>query len=102
MRFKSDIAGFITGVRFYKAPGTRRDSPHTGSLWSASGTKFATATFTSETPSGWQEVTFGPPVAILANTTYVASYFAPFGHCSNNSYYSTTGRRFPPFHALPG
>ena len=72
-------------------------------MWSASGTRLATATFTSETPSGWQEVTFDPPVAILANTTYVASYFAPFGHYSYDSYYfDNRVVDSPPLHALPG
>ena len=32
------------------------------------------ATFTNETGTGWQEVTFSNPVPISANTTYVASY----------------------------
>ena len=50
-----------------------------GHLWDASGNLLATATFTGETASGWQEVDFTNPVAITANTTYVASYFAPAG-----------------------
>ena len=40
----------------------------------------ATATFRGESASGWQSVSFSSPVAISANTTYVASYFAPQGH----------------------
>ena len=48
-------------------------------------------------------MTFDPPVAILANTTYVASYFAPFGHYSYDSYYfDNRVVDSPPLHALAG
>ncbi len=43
MKFTSDIAGLVTGVRFYKAP--TNTGTHIGSLWSATGTLLATATF---------------------------------------------------------
>ena len=36
-------------------------------------------TFTGETATGWQQATFGAPVPVTANTTYVASYYAPVG-----------------------
>jgi hypothetical protein len=71
-------AGYITGVRFYK--GTANTGTHTGSLWSAGGTRLATGTFAGETSSGWQTLVFPSPVAVTAGTTYVASYFAPSGH----------------------
>ena len=38
-------------------------------LGMAVGIAIATATFTNETASGWQQVDFGAPVAIAANTT---------------------------------
>ena len=48
------------------------------------------ANFSGETASGWQTVTFTTPVAIAANTTYVASYFSPTGYYSStNPYFST-------------
>ena len=75
MKFRSDVAGYVTGVRFYKAAGNT--GTHVGNLWSSTGTRLATATFTGETASGWQQVTFSPPVAIAANTVYVASYHCP-------------------------
>src|SRR4029077_9138631 len=56
VRFRSDVAGFITGIRFYK--GTQNTGLHTGKLYTATGTVLASATFTSETASGWQQVTF--------------------------------------------
>ena len=89
VKFKSDVAGNITGIRFYKS--TANTGTHIGNLWSASGTPLASATFTGESASGWQTVSFASPVAITANTTYVASYFAPNGH-----YASSTGYFYPP------
>ena len=39
MKFQSDVAGFVTGVRFYK--GAANTGTHTGNLWSADGTRLA-------------------------------------------------------------
>ena len=64
------------------------------------GTRLATATFTNETASGWQEVSFSTPVSIIANTTYVASYHTTTGHYSSNGNYFTAGVDNPPLHAL--
>ena len=78
VKFKSDAYGTITGLRFFKSAGNT--GTHTGSLWSADGQRLAQATFTNETGTGWQSVTFGAPVTIQPGTTYVASYHAPNGH----------------------
>ena len=86
VKFTSDTGGFITGIRFYK--GTEADGgTHTGALWSANGTLLAQAAFTNESSSGWQNVAFPTGVPVTANTTYIASYFAPQG---NYPYDSTT------------
>ena len=61
----------------------------------------ARATFTGETASGWQQVTFSPPVIITANTTYVASYHTTSGgYASTAGYFSASGRDNVPLHAL--
>jgi hypothetical protein len=87
-KFRSSVATTVTGVKFYK--GTTNTGTHTGSLWSSTGTRLATGTFTGETASGWQTLTFATPVAISANTTYVASYHAPNGHYSvDDNYFAT-------------
>ena len=78
MKFQSSVAGWVAGVRFYKGAGN--DGIHTGSLWTSSGTLLATGTFTNESASGWQSMTFTNPVQISANTTYVVSYYDPQGH----------------------
>jgi hypothetical protein len=97
MKFISDVSGTVTGVRFYKGP--NNTGTHVGTLWNASGQLLATATFSNETATGWQQVTFSQPVAISANTTYVVSY-----HSSGN--YSATSNGFssavnnPPLHGV--
>jgi hypothetical protein len=99
MKFRSDTAGYITGVRFYKSPANT--GTHVGHLWTRSGALLATATFTNETASGWQEASFPAAVAIAANKTYVVSYYAPAGHYSlTDAGFSTAGADNPPLHAL--
>ena len=80
VRFSATTDGYVSGIRFYKA--TANTGSHIGTLWTASGTQLATGTFTNETASGWQTLQFASPVAVTANTTYVASYYAPSGHYS--------------------
>lgn len=99
VRFQSNVAGFVTGVRFYK--GALNTGVHTGSLWSASGQLLATATFTNETATGWQQVTFSSPVAITAGTTYVASYHTDTGGYARDQFYFSGGPVVnPPLQAL--
>lgn len=99
VKFRSDVSGTITGIRFYK--GSANTGTHVGSLWTTGGTRLARATFTGETATGWQQVTFTTPVAVTANTTYIASYHAPRGrYAINNYYFATTGVDNPPLHAL--
>ena len=109
VKFSSDTSGDITGIRFYKA--SANTGTHIGNLWTASGQLLASATFTGESASGWQQADFSQPVAIAKNTTYVASYFAPSGHYSaDGSYFYTTPPMgtnptitnvdSPPLHAL--
>ena len=100
VKFRSDIAGFITGIRYYKSAGN--SGTHVGSLWSASDrAQLATATFAGESASGWQEVLFDAPVAIQANTVYVASYHTNVGHYSHTvDYFVSDGIDSAPLHAL--
>jgi len=94
VKFRATQAGYITGIRFYK--GTGNTGTHIASLWSRTGTKLAGATFSGETSTGWQQVLFTTPVAVAANTTYVASYNAPVGRYSvTEGYFSTATTRGP-------
>ena len=98
VRFRSDIAGYVTGLRFYKFAGNT--GFHIGNLWSNTGTLLARANFTGETASGWQQVTFSPPVIITANTTYVASYHTDAGHYASSNGFFNAGVDNAPLHAL--
>jgi hypothetical protein len=99
VKFRSDVAGSVTGVRFYK--GTTTTGTHTGTLWSSTGTKLATAPFTGETASGWQQVTFSSPVAIAANTVYVVSYHTNVGNYAyTHNTFALAGVDNGPLHAL--
>ncbi|HEY5522855.1 MAG TPA: DUF4082 domain-containing protein, partial [Desulfuromonadaceae bacterium] len=99
VKFRSDVKGYITGIRFYKA--STNTGTHVGNLWTRTGTRLATATFSGESASGWQQVTFSTPVAITANTVYVASYHTNAGHYSDDQkYFSGKGVDNVPLHAL--
>ena len=99
VKFRSEVPGTVTGVRFYKA--STNTGTHIGSLWSSTGTQLASATFTGESTSGWQQVNFTTPVTIAANTTYIASYIAPKGHYSDTSSgFASSGVSNPPLAAL--
>jgi hypothetical protein len=97
VKFQSEVAGYVTGLRFYK--GAQNLGSHVGSLWSSSGTLLARATFTNETASGWQQLSFANPVQIAANTAYVASYHAPQGRYSVNSQYFSSAYANAPLQA---
>jgi hypothetical protein len=95
MIIKPSVDGFVTGARFYKS--TANTGTHTGSLWTATGQRLATATFTSETASGWQKVLFSQPVAVTAGQKYTVSYTAPNGHYAIKDYqWASFGFTDPP------
>jgi hypothetical protein len=103
VRFRSDQAGYIKALRFYK--GAQNTGTHVGKLWTANGSLLASATYTNETPSGWQEVQLAAPVAIQANTTYVVSYHTDTGWYAYTGAYFTLGGAIegtgtPPLRAL--
>jgi hypothetical protein len=89
VRFYADKPGQVTGIRFYKSDANT--GVHHGNLWQTDGTLLATAQFTGETPSGWQQVNFGTPVAIAAGTAYIASYHTSAGHYSFDGGYFAAG-----------
>jgi len=99
LKFQAASAGYVTGVRFYKS--ANNIGTHIGNLWSSSGSLLATAQFTGESASGWQQVTFTTPVLISSGTTYIVSYFAPFSHYSaDENFFATSGVDNPPLDAL--
>ncbi|WP_427007122.1 DUF4082 domain-containing protein [Pseudarthrobacter sp. H2] len=101
MTVTPSVDGFITGARFYKS--TANTGTHSGSLWTSAGQRLATATFTSETASGWQKVLFSQPVAVTAGQKYVVSYTAPNGHYASKNYqWASFGLTDPPLTVAGG
>ncbi len=94
VKFQSDVDGYITALRFYKS--ATNTGTHVGNLWTAGGTLLASVTFTNETASGWQEMALPTPVAITANTTYIASYHTNVGRYSADSAYFASAYDNPP------
>lgn len=80
VRFSSDTAGQITGIRFFKSSGNT--GTHTGSLYSLTGQLLASITFSNESSTGWQTASFSQPVTIQADTQYIAAYKSSTGKYS--------------------
>ncbi|MBX5235033.1 DUF4082 domain-containing protein [Rhizobium sp. NLR4a] len=87
VKFTSNVAGDVTGIRFYRS--ANDNGQNVVDLWTTTGTKLATATFTTTTASGWQTVNFTNPVTIAANTTYVASYHTTGAYVATNNFFTT-------------
>lgn len=99
VKFRTSQAGYVTGLRFYKGSGNT--GTHVGSLWNATGSKLASVTFTGETATGWQQATLAAPVAVSANTTYVASYYAPVGrYAAASNFFASAATTNGPLTAL--
>jgi Domain of unknown function (DUF4082)/Bacterial Ig-like domain len=98
VKFRSDVNGNITGMKFYKGP--QNTGTHVGTLWNNSGQQLGQVTFTNETASGWQQANFATAVPITANTVYVASYHTNVGKYSVTENYFTNSVDKPPLHLL--
>jgi uncharacterized protein DUF4082 len=77
----------VTALKFYRS--ANDNGPDVLDLWSATGTKLASATFTNTSASGWQTVALATPVTISANTTYVASYHTPGAYVATADYFAS-------------
>jgi hypothetical protein len=98
VKFRTNVAGFINGVRFYKTSGN--SGTHTGELYSSTGTRLAQAVFSGETATGWQQVLFSSPVAVTPGTTYIAAYFSSAGNYTSTTSYFTAAVTDGPITAL--
>jgi hypothetical protein len=98
MKFRSSVAGYVKGVKFYKTIGNT--GTHIGELYLYTGAKLASATYANETSSGWQSVLFSTSIAIAANTTYVATMYSAAGNYSSTLGGLTTAIVNPPLTAL--
>jgi hypothetical protein len=87
VQFQTSTAGTVTGIRFYKGP--QNVGTHVGNLWSATGILLASATFTNETASGWQQVNLSSPVTLTPGTTYIVSYYTNGYYSADPNYFAT-------------
>jgi hypothetical protein len=78
LKFRSAVAGYVDGVKFYKTPGD--SGTHTAQLYSLDGTLLASQVFLNETDSGWQTTAFKARVPIAADTTYIAACHSSLGN----------------------
>src|SRR5689334_12006916 len=67
MKFQLNRTGQITAIRYWKSSG--ETGTHVGRIWSANGTLLASATFSGETSSGWQQQALSAPLSVQTNTT---------------------------------
>jgi len=76
VKFWSTQAGTVSAIRFYRAAAS--PTGYVASLYSAGGTLLGSAKLTSDSCSVpcWEVANFASPIAIAANTTYVAAYYA--------------------------
>jgi len=99
VRFQAERNGWIKALRFYKC--AANTGLHVGHLWNNNGTLLATATFTDESASGWQEAQLPTPIQITAGTPYIASYHLDSGHFSMDVlYFAGQTRDRAPLRAL--
>jgi hypothetical protein len=99
VQFSSDVGGYLSGIQFFK--GAQEGGTQTGELWDASGNLLATATFTNESQSGWQQVDFSSPVLIAAGTPYTVSYHTTGSYSPDDSSYFGSEYNSVPLHVAP-
>lgn len=82
MKFKTDVPGKVTGVRFYNLPTNNGGASYTAKLYNAAGGSPLSQTSANFVGSpgpgpGWQTIYFNSPVAITHTDTYVVAYHSP-------------------------
>jgi hypothetical protein len=83
--FQTTIPGNVIAVRYYRAPASTLQT-QIGALWLVSNhSKLGQVNFSGQSASGWQQMNFASPIAILANTQYLISMFIPDGAFVYNS-----------------
>ncbi len=83
IKFRSSEAGYVTGVRYYREQSNGNSTIY-GLLYNSAGTLLASQIYLNQRTYGWQTIQFQTPIAITANTTYVAAVY------NSNEFYSVT------------
>ena len=101
VKFWSSEGGTISGIRFYR--GAASPAGYIASLYTANGKLRGSVTLAQESGPvpGWQTAIFPEPIPIAANTTYIASYYAPTGQYAYQHYGLRTGATNGPLNIPP-
>jgi len=109
MTFKSDVSGYVTGVRYYNPAGGNASGTDIGKLWACNsancvlaegGTELAAVNFPADASAGWKTAAFSTPVFINADTYYIVTYLSQSGDYNATSNYFVADRNNAPLHAM--
>ena len=91
VRFQSDTDGSITAIKYYRGTADSGDNDiRDGNLWDANGNLLASVTFDSSPgESGWQTAILDNPVAISADTIYIASYHTEDNYVAQGGFFAS-------------
>lgn len=70
LKFKSNVNGFLIGIKFWKD--FQETGSHTGRVW-FNNTIIGLVEFTNETLEGWQQQSFSSKIPIEAESVYLVS-----------------------------
>jgi hypothetical protein len=100
MKFRSSVAGYVTGVQFYK--GELNTGSQVGKLYTKAGVLLASVTFTNANDAsvGWKQARFSQPVYIQPNTTYVVTFYTPSSYFAYSDFFFTSAFTNGPLTAL--
>lgn len=89
-------APFVSGVKFYK--GVDNTGTHVAHLYDVTtSTELASATFSGETSSGWQSVSFSSNVQVRDDHSYKVWVSMPNGHYAADGTFAGGSNYFGPF-----
>ena len=99
VKFTSDIAGFITGIRFYKGPAN--NSTHVGNLWTSTGTLLGDRDVRGRdghrlAAGAVRERRWRSPPTRPTSASYHTNVG---GYAADGGYFGTSGVDSPPLHA---
>jgi hypothetical protein len=89
MKFRTSVNGVIRAIRFYKGNNNDANTYVLKLYQNSNQAVLGSTTFTSTGATGWQTVNLATPVNVIANTTYVVSYYSPGGSYAYNENYFT-------------
>src|SRR3984893_15030233 len=99
VKFWSTTAGSVSAIKFYR--GAASPQGYIATLYSATGTVLGSVQMSQELGPvpGWQVAQFASPISIIANTSYVAAYYATSGQYADDSYALSQGATVGPLTA---